>query len=154
MFWARGPLCALLLMPVWVSLRHVDKGLPCSRLFPRRLLPEPAPAGAQHVFVDCLTDFVLVPSRAILQEVLDADLSDEAFPFSTHQLVRAAGHLVGTEGPLAPGCGRRQQPWGQDPGEGRCVPSGRSADFPEPLCAASPRGLRWSCPPAVWTREG
>ncbi|XP_069871099.1 sarcosine dehydrogenase, mitochondrial isoform X2 [Dipodomys merriami] len=34
------------------------------------------------------------PARAILQEVVDADLSDEAFPFSTHQLVRAAGHLV------------------------------------------------------------
>ncbi|XP_012884921.1 PREDICTED: sarcosine dehydrogenase, mitochondrial [Dipodomys ordii] len=33
-------------------------------------------------------------SRAILQELVDADLSDEAFPFSTHQLVRAAGHLV------------------------------------------------------------
>uniref|UniRef100_A0A8C6EBU7 Sarcosine dehydrogenase n=1 Tax=Microcebus murinus TaxID=30608 RepID=A0A8C6EBU7_MICMU len=33
-------------------------------------------------------------SRAILQEVLDADLGDEAFPFSTHKLVRAAGHLV------------------------------------------------------------
>ncbi|XP_047380112.1 sarcosine dehydrogenase, mitochondrial isoform X3 [Sciurus carolinensis] len=33
-------------------------------------------------------------SRAILQEVLDVDLSDSAFPFSTHQLVRAAGHLV------------------------------------------------------------
>nr|XP_027797943.1 sarcosine dehydrogenase, mitochondrial [Marmota flaviventris] len=33
-------------------------------------------------------------SRAILQEVLDADLSNSAFPFSTHQLVRAAGHLV------------------------------------------------------------
>ncbi|KAF4016835.1 hypothetical protein G4228_007993 [Cervus hanglu yarkandensis] len=33
-------------------------------------------------------------SRAILQEVLEADLSDEAFPFSTHKLVRAAGHLV------------------------------------------------------------
>ncbi|XP_032334743.1 sarcosine dehydrogenase, mitochondrial isoform X2 [Camelus ferus] len=33
-------------------------------------------------------------SRAILQEVLDADLSNEAFPFSTHKLVRAAGQLV------------------------------------------------------------
>uniref|UniRef100_A0ABI7VTZ8 Sarcosine dehydrogenase n=1 Tax=Felis catus TaxID=9685 RepID=A0ABI7VTZ8_FELCA len=33
-------------------------------------------------------------SRAILQEVLDADLSNEAFPFSTHKLVRASGHLV------------------------------------------------------------
>ncbi|XP_006164328.1 sarcosine dehydrogenase, mitochondrial [Tupaia chinensis] len=33
-------------------------------------------------------------SRAILQEVLDTDLSGEAFPFSTHKLTRAAGHLV------------------------------------------------------------
>uniref|UniRef100_A0A8C9PLR3 Sarcosine dehydrogenase n=1 Tax=Spermophilus dauricus TaxID=99837 RepID=A0A8C9PLR3_SPEDA len=33
-------------------------------------------------------------SQAILQEVLDTDLSNSAFPFSTHQLVRAAGHLV------------------------------------------------------------
>ncbi|XP_010371080.1 sarcosine dehydrogenase, mitochondrial isoform X3 [Rhinopithecus roxellana] len=33
-------------------------------------------------------------SRAILQEVLDADLSNKAFPFSTHKLLRAAGHLV------------------------------------------------------------
>ncbi|XP_008561763.1 PREDICTED: sarcosine dehydrogenase, mitochondrial-like [Galeopterus variegatus] len=32
-------------------------------------------------------------SRAVLQEVLDADLSNAAFPFSTHKLVRAAGHL-------------------------------------------------------------
>ncbi|KAM9082429.1 sarcosine dehydrogenase, mitochondrial isoform 1-T2 [Megaptera novaeangliae] len=33
-------------------------------------------------------------SRAILQDVLDADLSNEAFPLFTHKLVRAAGHLV------------------------------------------------------------
>ncbi|XP_004714584.1 sarcosine dehydrogenase, mitochondrial [Echinops telfairi] len=33
-------------------------------------------------------------SRTVLQEVLDTDLSNEAFPFSTHKLVRAAGHLV------------------------------------------------------------
>ncbi|XP_051893204.1 sarcosine dehydrogenase, mitochondrial isoform X2 [Pristis pectinata] len=33
-------------------------------------------------------------SRAVLQEVLDVDLSNEAFPFSTHQVVKAAGHLV------------------------------------------------------------
>ncbi|XP_006863775.1 PREDICTED: sarcosine dehydrogenase, mitochondrial [Chrysochloris asiatica] len=33
-------------------------------------------------------------SRDILQEVLDTDLSNQAFPFSTHKLVRAAGHLV------------------------------------------------------------
>lgn len=28
--------------------------------------------------------------------MLDADLSNEAFPFSTHKLVRATGHLVST----------------------------------------------------------
>ncbi|XP_069465727.1 sarcosine dehydrogenase, mitochondrial isoform X2 [Ambystoma mexicanum] len=33
-------------------------------------------------------------SRAVLQEVMEADLSNEAFPFSTHQLVKAAGHTV------------------------------------------------------------
>ncbi|MED6248055.1 hypothetical protein ATANTOWER_025201 [Ataeniobius toweri] len=33
-------------------------------------------------------------SRAVLQEVLDTDLSNEAFPFSTHKLVNAAGHQV------------------------------------------------------------
>lgn len=33
-------------------------------------------------------------SREVLQEVLDADLSNEAFPFSTHQVVNAAGHQV------------------------------------------------------------
>ena len=49
-----------------------------------------------------LTSLVLAHSRAILQEVLEADLSDEAFPFSTHKLVRAAGHLVGSC-PGAPG---------------------------------------------------
>lgn len=33
-------------------------------------------------------------SRAVLQEVLDTDLSNEAFPFSTHKIVNAAGHQV------------------------------------------------------------
>uniref|UniRef100_A0A8C5H654 Sarcosine dehydrogenase, mitochondrial n=1 Tax=Gouania willdenowi TaxID=441366 RepID=A0A8C5H654_GOUWI len=33
-------------------------------------------------------------SREVLQEVLDADLSNEAFPFSTHKIVNAAGHQV------------------------------------------------------------
>uniref|UniRef100_A0A8B9GV25 Sarcosine dehydrogenase, mitochondrial n=1 Tax=Astyanax mexicanus TaxID=7994 RepID=A0A8B9GV25_ASTMX len=33
-------------------------------------------------------------SRDLLQEVLDADLSNEAFPFSTHKIVTAAGHKV------------------------------------------------------------
>lgn len=51
---------------------------------------------------------VLVHSRAVLQDVLDADLSNEAFPFSTHQLVRAAGHLVGSHGHQPLGCGRQQ----------------------------------------------
>ncbi|XP_032425319.1 sarcosine dehydrogenase, mitochondrial isoform X1 [Xiphophorus hellerii] len=33
-------------------------------------------------------------SREVLQDVLDADLSNEAFPFSTHKLVNAAGYQV------------------------------------------------------------
>ncbi|XP_070811639.1 sarcosine dehydrogenase, mitochondrial isoform X1 [Pituophis catenifer annectens] len=33
-------------------------------------------------------------SRTVLQEVLDVDLSNEAFPFSTHQLAKAAGYTV------------------------------------------------------------
>ncbi|XP_048875339.1 sarcosine dehydrogenase, mitochondrial isoform X3 [Brienomyrus brachyistius] len=33
-------------------------------------------------------------SRHLLQDVLDADLSNEAFPFSTHKVVQAAGHQV------------------------------------------------------------
>ncbi|XP_063066842.1 sarcosine dehydrogenase, mitochondrial [Engraulis encrasicolus] len=33
-------------------------------------------------------------SRELLQEIIDADLSNEAFPFSTHQVVNAAGHKV------------------------------------------------------------
>ncbi|XP_056146908.1 sarcosine dehydrogenase, mitochondrial [Lampris incognitus] len=33
-------------------------------------------------------------SRDVLQEVLDTDLSNEAFPFSTHKVVSAAGHQV------------------------------------------------------------
>lgn len=36
-------------------------------------------------------------SRAILQEVPDAYLSNKAFPFSTHKLVRAARHLVSSD---------------------------------------------------------
>ncbi|KFQ99298.1 hypothetical protein N306_14723, partial [Opisthocomus hoazin] len=34
-------------------------------------------------------------SRVVLQEVLDTDLSNEAFPFSTHRLATAAGCTVG-----------------------------------------------------------
>nr|XP_032829113.1 sarcosine dehydrogenase, mitochondrial [Petromyzon marinus]XP_032829114.1 sarcosine dehydrogenase, mitochondrial [Petromyzon marinus]XP_032829116.1 sarcosine dehydrogenase, mitochondrial [Petromyzon marinus]XP_032829117.1 sarcosine dehydrogenase, mitochondrial [Petromyzon marinus] len=33
-------------------------------------------------------------SREVLEKVLDADLSNESFPFSTHKLVKAAGHEV------------------------------------------------------------
>ncbi|XP_040915342.1 sarcosine dehydrogenase, mitochondrial isoform X2 [Toxotes jaculatrix] len=33
-------------------------------------------------------------SREVLQEVLDTDLSNEGFPFSTHKVVNAAGHQV------------------------------------------------------------
>ncbi|XP_069039360.1 sarcosine dehydrogenase, mitochondrial [Lepisosteus oculatus] len=49
--------------------------------------------------LDCSEDLGMISiqgpqSRAVLQDVLDADLSNEAFPFSTHKLVRAAGHQV------------------------------------------------------------
>lgn len=40
--------------------------------------------------------FLLMCSREVLQEVLDTDLSNEDFPFSTHKVVSAAGHQVGT----------------------------------------------------------
>ncbi|KAG7498175.1 sarcosine dehydrogenase, mitochondrial [Solea senegalensis] len=33
-------------------------------------------------------------SREVLQEVLDTDLSNDSFPFSTHKVVNAAGHQV------------------------------------------------------------
>lgn len=35
-----------------------------------------------------------VCSREVLQEVLDTDLGNEAFPFSTHKVVNAVGHQV------------------------------------------------------------
>lgn len=38
--------------------------------------------------------FSLFCSREVLQEVLDTDLSNEAFPFSSHKVVIAAGHQV------------------------------------------------------------
>ncbi|XP_068925341.1 sarcosine dehydrogenase, mitochondrial [Petaurus breviceps papuanus] len=49
--------------------------------------------------IDCTEDMGTISvqgpnSRAVLQEVLETDLSNEAFPFSTHKLVKAAGHLV------------------------------------------------------------
>uniref|UniRef100_A0A4W6C3C5 Sarcosine dehydrogenase n=1 Tax=Lates calcarifer TaxID=8187 RepID=A0A4W6C3C5_LATCA len=36
-------------------------------------------------------------SREVLQEVLDTDLSNESFPFSTHKVVSAAGHQVSAD---------------------------------------------------------
>uniref|UniRef100_A0A672J326 Sarcosine dehydrogenase n=1 Tax=Salarias fasciatus TaxID=181472 RepID=A0A672J326_SALFA len=36
-------------------------------------------------------------SREVLQEVLDTDLSNEAFPFSSHKVVKAAGHQVSAD---------------------------------------------------------
>ncbi|XP_067825548.1 sarcosine dehydrogenase, mitochondrial-like [Heptranchias perlo] len=41
-----------------------------------------------------LTVTICLSSRSVLQEVLDTDLSNETFPFSTHQIVEAAGHKV------------------------------------------------------------
>uniref|UniRef100_A0A4W5MLA7 Sarcosine dehydrogenase n=1 Tax=Hucho hucho TaxID=62062 RepID=A0A4W5MLA7_9TELE len=36
-------------------------------------------------------------SREVLQEILDTDLSNEAFPFSTHKVCNAAGHKVNAD---------------------------------------------------------
>ncbi|XP_078082261.1 sarcosine dehydrogenase, mitochondrial [Mustelus asterias] len=49
--------------------------------------------------VDCSEELGMISvqgpkSRSVLEEVLDTDLSNEAFPFSTHQVVKAAGHSV------------------------------------------------------------
>ncbi|KAG8447493.1 hypothetical protein GDO86_014842 [Hymenochirus boettgeri] len=49
--------------------------------------------------IDCSEDQGMISiqgpaSRSILQEVLDEDLTNEAFPFSTHKLVTAAGFKV------------------------------------------------------------
>ncbi|KAM4662540.1 sarcosine dehydrogenase, mitochondrial [Discoglossus pictus] len=49
--------------------------------------------------IDCSEDLGMISiqgpaSRSVLQEVLDEDLSNEAFPFSTHKLVKAAGFTV------------------------------------------------------------
>lgn len=52
-------------------------------------------------------------SRVVLQEVLDTDLSNEAFPFSTHKLATAAGCTVGRGRALQlPG---RSVHWGDRP---------------------------------------
>lgn len=48
-------------------------------------------------------------SRVVLQEVLDTDLSNEAFPFSTHKLATAAGCTVGRGCPSSPA---RSVHWG------------------------------------------
>uniref|UniRef100_A0A8B9SIG6 Sarcosine dehydrogenase n=1 Tax=Anas platyrhynchos TaxID=8839 RepID=A0A8B9SIG6_ANAPL len=53
----------------------------------------------QCQLIDCSEELGMMSlqgplSRAVLQEVLDTDLSNEAFPFSTHKLVRAAGCTV------------------------------------------------------------
>ncbi|KAM4696751.1 sarcosine dehydrogenase, mitochondrial [Rhinophrynus dorsalis] len=49
--------------------------------------------------IDCSEDLGMISiqgpaSRSVLQEILDEDLSNEAFPFSTHKLVKAAGFTV------------------------------------------------------------
>lgn len=49
--------------------------------------------------LDCSAEMGMISvqgplSRAVLQDVLDVDLSNKAFPFSTHQVVKAAGHWV------------------------------------------------------------
>ncbi|XP_032905303.1 sarcosine dehydrogenase, mitochondrial [Amblyraja radiata] len=49
--------------------------------------------------LDCSAEMGMISvqgplSRTVLQDVLDVDLSNKAFPFSTHQVVKAAGHWV------------------------------------------------------------
>uniref|UniRef100_A0A8C9TR05 Sarcosine dehydrogenase n=1 Tax=Scleropages formosus TaxID=113540 RepID=A0A8C9TR05_SCLFO len=56
-------------------------------------------SGFRCTLLDCSEDMGMISiqgpkSRALLQEVLDTDLSNEAFPFSTHKVVQAAGHQV------------------------------------------------------------
>lgn len=101
-----------------------------------------------------LTSLVLAHSRAILQEVLEADLSDDAFPFSTHKLVRAAGHLVGSSGSRAPGWGRGAATTcsGDRPGRESCA-LGRGSGAPGPGFPAVKWGSRQPCPPAFRASE-
>lgn len=51
----------------------------------------------QSFFLFLVVFFFFFPvfcSREVLQEVLDTDLSNEGFPFSSHKVVIAAGHQV------------------------------------------------------------
>ncbi|XP_039618685.1 sarcosine dehydrogenase, mitochondrial [Polypterus senegalus] len=53
----------------------------------------------QCELLDCSEDLGMISiqgpqSRSVLQEVIDTDLSNEAFPFSTHKIVKACGHEV------------------------------------------------------------
>ncbi|TRY74135.1 hypothetical protein DNTS_026682 [Danionella cerebrum] len=55
--------------------------------------------GFQCSLVDHTEDMGMISiqgpkSRELLQQVMDADLSNEAFPFSTHKIVDVAGHKV------------------------------------------------------------
>ncbi|KAJ8797498.1 hypothetical protein J1605_017230 [Eschrichtius robustus] len=97
-------------------------------------------------------------SRAILQDVLDADLSNEAFPLFTHKLVRAAGHLlqkVGSQdrklltlwtvsGLQRTQCPRR--PWGRGPGSSSGLAPGR-------LAAPWPPGARLGQGSGQWKQR-
>ncbi|KTG36095.1 hypothetical protein cypCar_00006997 [Cyprinus carpio] len=64
----------------------VESDLTVSRL-------EPSPAHLPLTPESNVCD-LCVDSRELLQEVLDSDLSNDAFPFSTHKIVNAAGHKV------------------------------------------------------------
>ncbi|XP_063288982.1 sarcosine dehydrogenase, mitochondrial isoform X2 [Pelobates fuscus] len=49
--------------------------------------------------IDCSEDLGMISiqgpaSRSVLEEVLDEDLGNDSFPFSTHKIVTAAGHKV------------------------------------------------------------
>uniref|UniRef100_A0A5F9DDY0 Aminomethyltransferase folate-binding domain-containing protein n=1 Tax=Oryctolagus cuniculus TaxID=9986 RepID=A0A5F9DDY0_RABIT len=67
---------------------------PATQCHPHKSLCGPGASCSRWLVVTPLEARAPCGFRAILQEVLDTDLSNEGFPFSTHKLVRAAGHLV------------------------------------------------------------
>uniref|UniRef100_A0A663N2W3 Sarcosine dehydrogenase n=1 Tax=Athene cunicularia TaxID=194338 RepID=A0A663N2W3_ATHCN len=89
-------------------------------------------------------------SRVVLQEVLDTDLSNEAFPFSTHKLTTVAGCTgtgTGTQTCLSPASSSPASPsW-----------AGRLWRLRKPRAssaASSASPLRRRCPCSAWRRSG
>ncbi|KAK5878785.1 hypothetical protein CesoFtcFv8_024163 [Champsocephalus esox] len=71
-----------------------EADLTVSRLEPGAANMPLAPQSNEPSSIDVFVRMRNLVLREVLQEVLDADLSNEAFPFSTHKVVSAAGHQV------------------------------------------------------------